>query len=142
LLSINMLTTMTVVAADSALPRNATIADIHTAIITPSSDALFSAESSPPMTPADWAHIRHSAEALAKSAKLLMSKDRPKDNKQWMLFARALRDESNRAAQAAKNGNAEAFISANGRIVAVCEACHDDYRDGGHGMTSDKEVKK
>jgi hypothetical protein len=126
--SITLFAAAMVSAEGVALSPNATIAEIHAAIITPMSDALFKAESSAPATIDEWTDMRRSADALAKSANLLASQERAKDKKQWMALARSLREESNRAAQAAKAKNIDALIAANGRIVAVCEGCHDDWR--------------
>ena len=117
----------------------AAVRDIHTRTITPSSDALFAAESEPPATDEAWTRLQASASALEKSGDALQSLAQAKREKRWRDFATSLRNEASGAARAAKARSIDGLVEANGRIVAVCEACHDEYRDGGHGMTSDKQ---
>jgi hypothetical protein len=124
--------------AQETLAPNSSVGDIHRTTITPASDALFKAESSRPKSEKQWNELERSATALAKSATLLMSKDLAKNRKNWNMFAGALRNEANSAMHAAKLKDFNELTAANGRIVAICESCHDDYRDKGHGMTSDR----
>jgi len=123
-------------AAQQKTAANAVVRDLHVRIITPSSDALFTAESKAPGKDSEWLQLETSAKALADAATALSSL--PQATVAWITFATTLRAEATTAARAAKARNVAALIDANGRIVASCEACHDDYRDAGHGMTSDK----
>jgi hypothetical protein len=107
---------------------------LHSAVISPASDALFRAESTPPSTADAWAQLQGRALDLAQAAKRLESKDLAKDQKQWVGFAEALQAEAQRAARAAEGRDQDALVTANGNIVSVCEDCHDRYRDAGHGM--------
>jgi cytochrome c556 len=126
-------------AQDAAPVRKATITDVHKTVITPASDALFKAETSPPKSEKQWNELQRNAAALGKSATSLMSKEIARDQKEWALLSHALRTEANSAAVAARQKDVDELVAANGRIVAICESCHDDYRDNGHGMTSDKQ---
>ena len=114
--------------------RANTVAALHAMVITPASNALFQAESTPPSKPGDWGALRASALNLAQSAKRLTSKELAKDRNAWCKFAQALSTQAVQAARAAEMKNQEGLVAANGRIVAICEDCHDQYRDGGHGM--------
>ena len=141
-LSLASLTIAAFTEPSAAVSPQDSVSNIHKVIVTPASDALFKAESSPPTSDREWAELERNAASLAKSATQLTSKGASnggsKNRKQWQNLSRALVDAANLAVRAAKAKNANALIEANGRIVAVCEACHDEYRDGGHGMTSDK----
>src|SRR5215831_15467732 len=125
-------------AQETPVQPKTLIGDIHRTTITPASDALFKAESSPPKSEQSWNALERNATILAKSASALAAKDVAKDQKEWQLFARALRTEANSAAIAARQKDLDELIAANGRVVAICESCHNDYRDHGHGMTSDR----
>jgi hypothetical protein len=135
---IALLATCSALAQEVSLPQDASVSDVHKAIVTPASDTLFKAESSRPKSEKQWSELERNTAALAKSATRLMSKDLAKNRKKWIMFAGALRNEANSAMHAAKLKDMNELIAANGRIVAICESCHDDYRDNGHGMTSDK----
>lgn len=114
--------------------RASIVAALHATVITPASNALFQAESSPPSKPGDWGDLRASALRLAQSAKQLTSKELAKGQNDWLKFAQALNAAAVEAAHAAEAKNQEALVAANGHIVSICEDCHDQYRDGGHGM--------
>jgi cytochrome c556 len=110
------------------------VQSLHADLITPASDALFQAESKPPVTAAQWTSIASRAADLVRAAKALESMESVKGQTQWFQFARALAEAAEQAAQAAQAQNQDALVSANGDIVSVCEDCHAKYRDGGRSM--------
>lgn len=110
------------------------VASLHAQLITPSSDALFQAESQPPATPEKWAKVAARAADLVRAAKGLESIDAAKGQKEWLQFARALGGAAEQAARAAQAKSQDALVNANGDIVSVCEDCHAKYRDAGRSM--------
>jgi hypothetical protein len=133
--AIGALATVTSVgASEPAFVPVASIKQLHDTLISPASDALFNAESTPPKDAAGWNALGNNAIVLAESANLLMLKGRAKDDSKWMTFSRELLDAAVAAEGAAIARKQDALIAANGRIVEVCQSCHEPYRDGGHGM--------
>jgi hypothetical protein len=121
--------------AESAGSRAANgVAELHTKAITPQSNILFQAESTPPSTAQEWEKVRASAAALGLAAQQLASKDLAKDQGQWSNFAQTLRTQAEQAVRAAEKKHLEALVTANGDIVSVCEDCHAKYRDAGRSM--------
>jgi len=110
------------------------VAALHAKVITPSSNALFEAESSPPSTAAEWEKLRASAAELAQAASRLASKELARDQSQWSQFALTLKSQAEHAAAAAQKKDQDALVVANGDIVSVCEDCHAKYRDAGRSM--------
>jgi hypothetical protein len=110
------------------------VAVLHTKSITPASNVLFQAESTPPSTAQEWEQVRASAAALGRAAQQLASQDPAKDQSQWINFAQALRKQAERAVRAAEKKDQDALVVANGDIVSVCEDCHAKYRDAGRNM--------
>jgi uncharacterized protein YdeI (BOF family) len=112
----------------------AQVRSLHAQVITPASDVLFQAESSQPVTSAEWASIAARAADLSRAAQKLESIESAKGLARWLQFARGLRGAAEQAARAAESKNQDALVSANGDIVSVCEDCHTEYRDGGRSM--------
>ncbi len=111
----------------------ASVLQLHQAMIDPASDEVFKGVE----TPADdaaWAAVRNSAVILAESANLLMIAGRAKDTGDWMSHSRALAEEGAAALRAAEKKDTDALLAAGDKIVRVCMACHEKYRDGGRGM--------
>lgn len=117
--------------AENDRPR---IASLHARAITPASDALFQAESTPPATPDAWERIAARAAELARGAEALESLESAKDQKEWLQFARTLAANARQAERTARAKNQEALVTINGDIVSVCEDCHAKYRDAGRSM--------
>jgi hypothetical protein len=130
--------------ASAAAPEAAktAIRDIHSRKLTPASDALFAAESTAPANDKDWTRLGVSAATLVEAAGQLAAVPATKTEKKWQSLAARLRKAAEDAGRAAAARNQDALVSANGNVIATCEACHDDYRDAGHGMTSDKTPER
>lgn len=110
------------------------VAALHAEIITPASNVLFQAESTPPSTAQAWQKIRASAADLKQAAMRLTTKDLAKDQGQWIGFAHALQKQAQQAVIAAEEKDQDALVTANGDIISVCEDCHARYRDAGRSM--------
>ena len=124
-------------AATVAAHSAPTLKALHDKTITPASDALFGAESTAPATTEQWQQLAQRARALAKASTQLKANLPHHSAKLWIKLAAALCAEATNAAHAANRRDLGALSEANGKVVAACEACHDVFRDGGHGMTSD-----
>jgi hypothetical protein len=105
----------------------ATVAELMTAIIIPSSDVIFAAAGEAPKTDADWTRIQNNALALAESGNLLLMRPPAKDNANWMKFSREMTDAAEVALKAARSKNATAIAEAGDRIYGSCESCHKQY---------------
>lgn len=110
------------------------VAALHAKVITPASNELFQAESTPPTTAQAWQKIRASAVELEQAGARLASQDLAKDSGQWLEFARALQKQAAQAVVAADKQDQDALVSANGDVISVCEDCHTKYRDAGRSM--------
>jgi hypothetical protein len=124
----------TVEAQRARIKPVATIMQIHEAMISPSSDALFDVGREAPKNDKEWTAVRNHAVILTESANMLMLEGRAKDNGNWMKFSTALADAAAAALKAAETKNVDGVLDAGDRIVPVCEACHEPYRDGGRKM--------
>jgi hypothetical protein len=132
LLSLACIPAWTAESTDSGAANG--VAELHTKAITPASNVLFHAESTPPSTAQEWERVRASAAALGWAAQQLALKDLAMDQSEWINFAHALRKQAARAVRAAEKKDQEALVGANGDIVSVCEDCHAQYRDAGRSM--------
>ena len=110
------------------------VAALHAEVITPASNVLFQAESTPPSTAQEWQKIRASAADLQRAAVQLTTKDLAKDQGQWLEFAQALQKQAHQAVIAAEKKDQDALVTANGDVISVCEDCHTKYRDAGRSM--------
>src|SRR5688572_6081125 len=100
----------------------ATVKQLHEALITPSSDALFDVEPENLKDDQGWGRVRNNAFILAESGNLLMLRGRARDRGPWMKMARALVDAGAAAAAAADARKAAGVAEASDRIVAICES--------------------
>jgi hypothetical protein len=124
-----------VVAAEQAgVKAVATIRQLHDAMITPASDAIFHVGLAAPGNDQEWIALQHAAVTLAESGNLLMLGTRAKDRGRWMRMSRALVDASALALEAADAKNLDHLMDASDRIVLACETCHEPYRDDGRRM--------
>jgi cytochrome c553 len=112
----------------------ATIIQLHEAMISPASDAIFNAGQEPPKDEKAWLAVRNNALILAEAGNLLMLGGRAKDQGGWMKMSRAMVDAAATAAKAAEAKNVDAIMAAGDRIVSTCESCHQVYRDKGRRM--------
>ena len=59
---------------------------------------------------------------------------RAKDTGDWMNHSQALAEGGVAALKAAGKKDPDALLAAGDKIVPVCMACHEKYRDGGRKM--------
>ncbi len=112
----------------------ATISQIQRAMISPSSDVIFSIGSQEPETEADWQALEDAAVILTEAGNLFMMEGRKKDDGLWMELAGAMSDAGAAALTAAQTRNLDGVFEAGNTLIEVCEACHQPYRDGGRPM--------
>ena len=125
----------TTAAQSPTIKPVASVGQLHDAMINPSSDAIFDVGRSAPETDAAWTAVRNAAVILAESSNLLMLEGRaPDDTGPWMEMSRDMLDAAVMALSAAEAEDLDGVMEAGGRIVEVCEACHEPYRDGGRKM--------
>ena len=74
-----------------------------------------------------WTEVRYAAMGLAETGNLLMMEGRAKDQEDWLLFSRQLRERSVVAAKAAEAKNPDELLDAGGQIYEVCLNCHRKY---------------
>jgi hypothetical protein len=123
-----------VIAGQSAVKSVASIRQLHDAMITPASDAIFNAGGAPPKSDADWLALQSAAITLTESGNLLMLGSRARDRGRWMRMSRAMVDAGALALEAVKARNVDGLMNASDRIVLACETCHEPYRDAGRKM--------
>ena len=111
----------------------ATISQIQRAMVSPSSDVIFSIGSQEPETEADWQAFEDAAVILTEAGNLFMMDGRKKDDDLWMELAGAM-SEAGAAVTAAEARDVDGVFAAGNTLIEVCEACHQPYRDGGRPM--------
>ena len=114
-------------AQQSSLRAVATTAEVMSAIVVPSSTAVFKAAADAPKTDSDWATLRAQALVLAESGNLLMIGSRARDAGAWTLAAAALRDTADAVVKAVGARNATTLADAGDRVYETCEQCHSRY---------------
>jgi cytochrome c553 len=117
------------IARQDTLKPVATVKQLMTALVVPSSDVVFNATSDPPKTDQQWAAVWNNALALAESGNLLMIGPRARDGATWMKMARAQVDAAQAALKAAEAKNLEDLATAGDQIYETCAACHERYMD-------------
>ena len=122
------------VSAQSGVKVVATIREIHDAMITPASNALFEGGGKDRKDDGQWQALQHNAVILAESGNLLMMGSRVKDKRGWTRYCQALVDAGSAALKAARDKDSAGLMRAGDQIVLVCESCHEPYRDGGRKM--------
>ena len=121
-------------AQQPAMTAVATVSQLHDAIISPASDAIFRVGSQAPTTDQEWQALRNSAVMLAEAGNLLMIGRRARDQRAWVKLSRGLTDAGAAALKAAMSKDLEAVNRASDQLIDVCESCHTPYRDGGRTM--------
>ena len=107
----------------------ASVLQLHQVMIDPASDVVFKGVETP-AADAAWAAVRNSALILAESGNLLMIAGRAKDTGDWMNDSQALAEDGAAALRATEKKDPDALLAAGDKIVAVCMACHEKYREG------------
>ena len=116
-------------AQQRTLKPVATVKQLMTEIVIPTSDAIFQVAGKEPKTEEEWAAVQHSALTLAESGNLLMIGNRAKDKGNWMKESQALVDVGMTALKAAQAKNVEELTKIGDQIYDVCESCHNKYTD-------------
>jgi hypothetical protein len=129
-----LLPVVAVATQQSGVRPVATIRQLHDAMITPASDAIFNIGLAAPKNDQEWLAVQNAAVTLTESGNLLMVGSRAKDRGRWMRMSRAMVDAGALALKAAEARNVGALMEASDRIVLACETCHEPYRDGGRKM--------
>jgi hypothetical protein len=115
-----------------------TSADIHAALLTPGSDALYAVEADAPATDEGWAAAQAAAAKVIEGAALMQTGHRPAGRPDWIRISKAVEDAAKRAQDAVRKKDIDALAAADGDFTAQCEDCHNAFRDAeGHGMMSD-----
>ena len=107
----------------------ATVKQLMTAIIIPSSDVLFQVAGKAPTNDEEWASVERNAMTLVESGNLLMIGDRAKDTGDWMKESQRLVDVGETAFKAAQAKNVDELTKIGDQIYEVCESCHNKYTD-------------
>lgn len=107
----------------------ATVKQLMTAIIIPSSDVLFQVAGKAPTNEEEWATVERNAMTLVESGNLLMIGDRAKDTGDWMKESQSLVDVGVSAFKAAQAKNVDELTKLGDQIYEVCESCHNKYTD-------------
>ena len=126
--------TMTTSAQSDGITPVAPISQIQRAMVSPSSDVIFSIGSQEPETEADWQAFEDAAVILTEAGNLFMMDGRKKDDGLWMELAEAMSEAGAAALTAAEARDVDGVFVAGNTLIEVCEACHQPYRDGGRPM--------
>jgi hypothetical protein len=121
-------------AQEAGIKPIASIMQLHEAMISPASDAIFEVGRQTPRDDKEWAALRNHAVILAESGNLLMIEGRAKDQQDWMKMSAELVNAAAEALRATETKQIDRVLAAGDRIALICEACHEPYRDGGRKM--------
>ena len=80
-----------------------------------------------PQTDEQWNAVRNAAATLTEAGNLLMLPGRARDQKDWLIAARALVTTSEKALKAAEAKDKDALFAAGGDIYTVCRGCHVEF---------------
>jgi len=128
-MAISAMGTAMLVSANDGQPRAiASMHELMTAIIQPTSDAVFYISRTPPQDDADWLALEQQTLMLAESANLLLIPGYRVSTEQWIRDSLLMRDASVRAYQAAKARDMDTLIELNNDLYMSCESCHDAIR--------------
>lgn len=117
-------------AQQPSLKPIATVEQLMTTMIAPSSNVIFGAASEAPKGDGNWIVVRNYALTLAESGNLLMIGDRARDRGEWMKMATSLRDAAEAAVKAVDARSADALAEAGERVYETCGQCHARYMTG------------
>lgn len=105
-----------------------TMSELMVHVVYPASDAIFYVGSRTPTTSEEWGALEMKALMLAESAVLMMLPAHARDQDQWMVDARLLRDAARDAFRAAQARDVDALIEINDPLYESCVSCHLHYR--------------
>ena len=81
-----------VAAQQSGIKPIASIRQLHDAMITPASDAIFNVGVAAPRNDQEWLAVQNAAVTLTESGNLLMLGSRARDRGRWMRMSRSMVD--------------------------------------------------
>jgi hypothetical protein len=106
----------------------ASVTEIMTALIIPSSNVVGNVGLDGDPDDEAWALIERQAIILAESGNLLLTPGRAQGRRDWIDAARAMRTAAVDALQAARRKDADALmVDIGGAIFDSCTSCHDQY---------------
>lgn len=116
-------------AKPTVMPKRgpATLKEVMTLVIDPSSAGVFNVGSQAPKNDAEWKTLQGQALTLSEVANTLTSPSRAKDKEQWMQFAKALQTQSRAAFAAAMAKNVNALTDLSDTLYQTCADCHEKY---------------
>jgi hypothetical protein len=112
----------------ASLTDASTVADVHNALIRPGYDRLTDAENTPPTTDAAWKVVSDGVDMINKGMDLLQTGSRPKDQGDWITFAKAVKEKTKGTADLVAKKNADDLVLTDGDIQDACTNCHKKYR--------------
>lgn len=110
-----------------AMRGPATLKELMTLIVEPTSNGVFYVASQPPKNDAEWKTLQGQALTLLEAANSLTTTNRSKDKKQWMADAKLLQEASKTAFAAAMAKNITALADLNDPLYTACSTCHEHY---------------
>lgn len=117
--------TMTALAADNAAPQaSASMSELMTRIVQPTSDAVFYVSRTPPQSDDDWRQLENKTLMLAESANLLLIPGYLRDQDQWIRDSLLMRDAAVAAYKAAQAKDLPVLEELNNALYESCENCH------------------
>lgn len=116
-------------AAEPAGPQAlASMNEMMTRIVQPTSDAVFYVSRTPPESDEDWRRLENQTLMLAESANLLLIPGYLREQQQWIRDSLMMRDAATAAYTAARNKDLMALEELNGALYESCESCHNAAR--------------
>ena len=117
-----------VLAAESAMQATASMSELMTRVIQPTSDAVFYVSRFPPEDDAAWRQMENMTLMLAESANLLLMPGYTQGSEQWLRDTLLMRDAAVAAWKAAQARDLDALMDLNGALYESCESCHNATR--------------
>lgn len=111
-------------AEESSPQATASMSELMTRIVQPTSDAVFYVSRFPPEDDTAWRELENKALMLAESANLLLIPGYAQAQQQWVRDALMMRDASVRAVKAAQAKDLDALMDLNNDLYESCESCH------------------
>lgn len=115
-------------AAKGAPQALASISELMTRVVQPTSDAVFYVSRTPPQTDEDWRRLENQTLMLAESANLLLIPGYVREQSQWLSDSLLMREASVAAYNAARNRDLTTLEELNGALYESCESCHNATR--------------
>jgi hypothetical protein len=114
--------------ATPVLRPAATMSELMSDVIYPTSDAVLYITTRTPQSEEEWNVLQMKALMLAESGNLLMLPGRARQGEGWMREAKAMYDAGAAAYRAAKARDVEALAALNDPLYRACVNCHREYR--------------